>query len=202
MKIHLIILLLITLVSCNNNVKHFHPRLNDGIEVGAPDQWRWIRDGLNHEAIQILAGVPAHKNNAIKSIPHSLGVWKYKTEIPDVYHELIFSQKNQLVSCQWYKGMKEDSSLIAPKSLITKRLLIDYPRSVPISWTGDSTNGYEVEVEIMYPNGKWDKSYTYFTSDTKAVHQHTGDNIGRWKVRKISKIGYGPWSNTTEFECK
>ncbi|MCF7848837.1 MAG: hypothetical protein K9M45_08315 [Kiritimatiellales bacterium] len=166
-------------------------RLNDGIQVGAPDEWRWARDGLQKKSVLELAGAPDRKQGH---------VWEYDSNIKGAYHIFYFNDVGFLSGCGWYVEAQADESLNAPKVEISTNLRIDYPRCVPMSWSGESDNGYEVEVDIKHP-AKWIHSSTYFTRNEMTVHQHTGANKGRWRVRKLSLKGYGPWSGYVNFEC-
>jgi len=178
------------------------PRLNDGIQVGAPDDWRWARDGLQHAAVRRLVGDP----KSVKTIkPHHPGdgdltIWVYDSDIAGATHTLKFI-RGFLIGCQWYEGLKADNSLPAPEIATPKGVRIGGPRCVPMAWKGNSPSGYQVDVEIQYPDGRWAPSATYFTKQTKAVHQHTGANAGRWRVRMLSAHGFGPWSDNVQFEC-
>lgn len=202
-KISLILSSLLTLLmmGCDSAYEDFsRERLNDGIQVGAPDDWRWARDGLQRKAVLLLAGEPKADYNSKSMRKAELGTWEYETEIKGVFHQLFFNRDGLLVFCEWYDGILEDPLLDAPQIAFSKKLKINYPRCVPAVWSGESENGYQVEVDIKYPD-KWGHSATYFTRNRNTVHKHTGANEGRWRVRKLSMKGYGPWSEYVEFEC-
>lgn len=182
------------------NVNFTRDRLNDGIQVGAPDDWRWVRDGLPRESVLLLAGNPIKDYDPKEIKERELGVWEYKTEIEGAVHRLAFDRDGLLRFCEWYKEMKEDPSLSAPTAVSSGMPEIRFPRCMPMVWTGDSENGYEVAVEILHGNQR-DQSANYFTKNKRAVHQHTGMNEGRWRVRKLSFKGFGPWSEYVEFKC-
>jgi hypothetical protein len=59
-----------------------------------------------------------------------------------------------LIGCQWYEGLKADGSLPAPELAMPKGMRIDYPRCVPMAWKGNSPNGYQVDAESQYPDGR------------------------------------------------
>jgi hypothetical protein len=168
------------------------PRLNDGIEVGAPDSWRWARDGISKAALRVLAGEPRQDSGQ---------VWLYDANIAGTSHKLLFDEGGFLVGCTWYDGLQPDRSLDTPHPVSLEKLKIDFPRCAPMAWEGESSNGYQVEVYIRMGPDAWTSDGTYFTTNNVAVHQHTGMNAGRWRVRKLSLLGYGPWSEDVEFEC-
>ncbi len=175
-------------------------RLNDGIAVEAPDNWRWVRDGIHLRHFLVLAGEP--ETNQTKGLnAGELGAVTYKSNIENVYHQFLFDSKGLLRFSEWYVNIPDDLKINSPKTAIKNNLKIPYPRMVPISWTGKSSNGYEIQVDIMYPDGQWVLSKKYYTSQNTVVHQHTGANAGRWRVRALSNKGGGVWSNFVEFKC-
>jgi hypothetical protein len=183
------------LLACGRESEHVdefsRQRLNDGIEVGAPDGWRWARDGISKDAIRLLAGEPQRQDSMF---------WEYDTNIPGTSHKLLFNDDGFLIGCRWYDGLQPDKTLDAPQPASPQKLKIDFPRCVPMVWQGKSSNGYQVEVCLTGPDA-WTSAGTYFTANNVAVHQHTGMNAGRWRVRKLSLRGFGPWSEEVEFEC-
>lgn len=176
-------------------------RLNDGIQVGAPDAWRWARDGIEMDSVVILAGQPTKKAIPPQSLPNALTTWEYPSDIDGANHRLIFNEDGLLMFCEWYSGFGEDKSLLPPSPAIANRLEIEYPRCVPLAWTGNTEIGYQAEVDIYIPKGEWTHSARYFTKNNRTVHLHTGANAGRWRVRALSTKGYGPWSEYVEFKC-
>ena len=176
-------------------------RLNDGIQVGAPNDWRWARDGIEMKSVRVLMGDPIEEHDQEGMMKNELGTWRYTSEIEGAIHHLLFNRDGFLVGCRWYVGIDEDPSLDKPKPSIKENLKIDYPRCVPMKWEGDISHGYEIDVQIRHPDGTWSDSASYYTSNNIAIHQHTGSNEGRWRVRQLSKKGYGPWSEWVEFEC-
>ena len=204
MKTHIALCvgLITCMAGCGRNRDWFsNPRSNDGIQVGAPDDWRWARDGLQLAAVRSLVG-PPKSEQVIPPLHAEDGdatIWTYDSDIAGATHTLKFIG-GFLIGCQWYEGLKADGSLPAPELAMPKGMRIDYPRCVPMAWKGNSPNGYQADVEIQYPDGRWAPSATYFTKQKKAVHQH-GANAGRWRVRMLSARGFGPWSDYVPFEC-
>ena len=175
-------------------------RLNNGIAVEAPDNWRWVRDGIHLRDFFLLAGEP-EKNNAKVLMSGALGIVTYKSNIEGAHHEFLFDKNGFLRFSKWYINLKDDPKIKSPDTIIQNNLKISYPRMVPISWKGTSENGYEVQVDIKIPNGPWTLSKKYYTSQNRMVHQHTGANAGRWRVRALSNKGGGAWSDFVVFTC-
>ena len=201
LKILIPSLLLTAASGCDAGSDEFsRARLNNGIEVDAPDGWRWARDGIQDKSMRILAGEPDRIDPASKALKNSLGSWEYITEIAGTKHRFFFNVDGFFVGCKWYENLQEDTSLDAPTVSFTEKLSIKFPRCVPMVWDGESENGFEVFAEIQIGE-KWEQSANYFTKNNRAVHLHTGKNEGRWRVRKLSLKGYGPWSEYVEFKC-
>lgn len=176
-------------------------RLNDGISVGAPDAWRWIRDGIHLDNVKRLMGEPKALGPKFPQVPGSLQTITYASDVKGAEHHLSFYNDGLLFSCSWYEGIADAPGVAAPVPAIEDGLAVSGPRIVPIKWKGKAERGFQVEVEIQHPDGKWAPSQTYFTSNHEVAHLHTGDNPGRWRVRAMTAEGAGAWSERVGFTC-
>ena len=176
-------------------------RLNDGIVVDAPDAWRWIRDGIHIDNVKRLMGEPKNVEPRLSQDPNSLQTITYESDVKGAEHRLSFYNDGLLCSCSWYQGIPAASGVAAPVPAIEDGLVVNGPRIVPIKWKGEAERGFQVEVEIQHPDGKWASSRTYFTSNHAVAHLHTGDNPGRWRVRALAAEGAGVWSPQVGFVC-
>jgi len=205
MKLHILIscsIMAVFLFACSDHSNDFsRSTLNNGIQVSAPDGWRWARSGIERESVLILAGSPKSDYDRKNMLKDELETWEYDTEINGAVHKLLFNRDGYVSFFRWYEGISADDTLRAPNPTVNKKLVIDFPRCVPMAWDGASSNGYQVEAQVQYPGGSWSEPKSYFTQNKVAVHQHTGANDGRWRVRKLSLVGYGPWSDYVEFSC-
>lgn len=176
-------------------------RLNNGIAVEAPDDWRWVRDGIHLRDFLLLAGEPQTNRTEGLMIAGALGTVTYRSNIEGAYHEFAFDKNGFLRFSEWYIDLKDDPKINSLNTTIQNNLKIPYPRMVPISWAGESTNGYEIQVDIKYPNGQWVLSKKYYTSQNSVIHKHSGKGTGRWRVRALSNKGGGAWSDFVIFTC-
>jgi len=188
-------------LSAKDSASNFsRSRLNNGIFVGAPDQWRWCRDGIELKHFKLLAGEPIKEEPKVK-IKGALQALKYDSGVLESPHVFYFDSDGFLVSRDWYTEIKDNPDIPAPTPQTPNNLKVSYPRCVPLSWKGASDLGYHVEVQILHPGNGWNHSFSYYTKNTKAIHNHTGANEGRWRVRSISKEGVGEWSKFITFSC-
>ena len=199
-------MMLIALTSCGKKgaaVEFQRDRLNDGIFVSAPDNWRWARDGIEKQVLLQIAGDPitGKTDTASTSIPGELVHWTYATEIPGTVHTFSINREGFVVFARWYEGLADDNAAEIPHPLGNGNLSVRYPRCVPMAWSGRSEIGFHVEVDIQYPSGEWHHESEYFTRNHAAIHQHTGANPGRWRVRTLTTKGAGPWSEYVTFKC-
>ena len=174
------------------------PRLNNGIFVGAPDDWRWCRDGISMANFKMMAGEPADPGPQIPGLEPNL---LYKSDIEGSMHRFVFDTDGILLFANWYENLKEDKTVKAPKPAIASGLKVLSTRLIPIVWAGEAKTGFQVEVDILLPSGKWEDTRTYITRNTRLIHQHGGANKGRWRVRSLSPKGAGAWSDYVEFSC-
>jgi hypothetical protein len=90
-------------VGCDRSGNWFpEGRANDGIQVGAPDDWRWARDGLQHAAVRRLVGNP----KSVKTIkPHHPGdgdltIWVYDSDIAGATQcQVLIGSSFALIDC-------------------------------------------------------------------------------------------------------
>lgn len=176
------------------------PRLNNGIFVGAPDDWRWCRDGIHISHIKLLKGEPDFKGPRI-NIEGSLYTIGYNNEILNTCHKLSFDKNGYLRFSSWYDGLKIDNTIPKPITKIKSGLRVAWPRKVPISWLGESKIGYMINVQILHEGKGWSDQLNYYTKNNIIIHNHTGANKGRWKVRSLSEKGASPWSEYVTFTC-
>ncbi len=172
-----------------------------GPSTEAPAGWEWVREGLPERTVELLAGLPDSKEPPLPGVEAALGTWEYSADIAGTRHVLLFSSDGTLFRGRWYQGITADDTLNAPTPTVRDGLVFDYPRYVPMAWDGTSTNGFQVQVDTQYPDGSWSDPEIYFTDDRTMIHIHGGANPGRWRVRKLSAKGYGPWSEYVSFEC-
>lgn len=153
------------------------------------------------ENVKRLMGEPASVGPKLPQVPGSLQTITYASDVKGAEHHLSFYNDGLLCSCSWYQGIAEVPGVAAPVPAIQDGLVVSGQRIVPIKWKGEAARGFQVEVEIQHPDGKWAPSQTYFTSNHGVAHQHTGDNPGRWRVRALTAEGAGAWSAHVGFAC-
>jgi hypothetical protein len=178
-------------------------------------QWRKVAFGMSRQEVVALLGRPLRDRYMASGDDY----WSFGyLELPmtphvRTYYFLIGFDDNGRV---WYK---EDpfGGVFSSDGLPSKPLIFTpaqdarfthHPRLVDMRWqpvSGVYPMHYEVEVGFAakHPDGKWDYSATVFEENLPFpyyVHDHGGDNPGRFRIRGVNKLGKGPWSDYRRFQ--
>jgi hypothetical protein len=182
-------------------------------------KWRLLKRGMSKQEVVALVGKPilivgeeeAWLMPEIASVRWDYGVMRFHSDaFPHVLSFEIYMKKGRVedIGDPFNHDIPEKGWPTVPSLLLPadKSVFSHYPRFLDLRWrpsVGTPPVTYEIEVEFQYyrgnqfkffPSKKLTSSVPYFAA------MFGGKQVGRWRVRALSKDGISEWSDYRTFK--